>query len=338
LKKVADFDFLFAKLHGMRSLLWEAGRLDELLGKRNLAEVFSSLSGGKTFESHIQFEKELVQRHISDLFSVGMFLSGANGEFFLWLLRRYQVENLKVILRHWAHKKERKELEAIMVELPDELALPVEKLLEAPGLASFLQAIPVKELRDAAGQGALYFEQKGSTFLIETGLDQGYLATLRQFQEKLSAPHRAGSGPLLRLEIDLYNCLLIFRARFGYGLSPEEIRPFLTTGGANLSLEALLGMLKSNTFEEMAGALPAPLLQGSDGGKPADAGELETILFKTLYFRANHRFYSSTSDIGKLIAFFYIKRIELMNLIRLTEGFRFALPAQVLRKNLFYLE
>ena len=334
---VADFDFLCAKLHGMRSLLYEGERLEGLLKCRNLSEMYGELFADHPFQSHLQFERELVSYHVATLHDLSEFLSGKTLALYTWLLRRYQIENLKVILRHWAKKGDRAELERLLVDLPHSLSLPMDSILASPGLASLIPKIPHPLLQKGASLGAEPFERRGTAFFLETGLDKAYFTELYVLLQRLHGTHSSGSAPLVRLEVDIFNALLAFRGKLGYAVTAQDLEPFFAPGGKYLTPRLCGEIMGLDSFDEMLKQLPSGFL-GSPKIEVTEIGDLERVLSERLYRTASRQFYRSVSDFGKVLAFFHVKRAELTNLIRFAESLRYGHPPGAIRRFLLFLE
>ncbi|MBN2565020.1 MAG: V-type ATPase subunit, partial [Candidatus Eisenbacteria bacterium] len=173
-----DLSFVLAKIHGMRSRMYERERLERLLACRNVLELMRTISPGTDFVSHRHFERALVAMHVADIELVARYLDSPYRQVLLDFLCRYQVENLKVILRAWGRKLTPEEVSRHLVELSGGLALPTEALLASRDLDAFLANIPSKEFAQAASLGAEHFARSRSTFFIEAGLDRAWMSQL----------------------------------------------------------------------------------------------------------------------------------------------------------------
>ena len=169
-----NLSFVLAKIHGMRSRLYERERLERLLGSRNILELMRTVrSGGEAdeFVSHRQLEQALVAIHVAELGQLVRHLKSSHRRVLDAFLRRYQVENLKVILRGWVRQAPVEQVTPYLVELPRDLALPTTRLLSSRGLRAFLKNIPSRELAQGAALGREQFARTASAFFIEAGLD-----------------------------------------------------------------------------------------------------------------------------------------------------------------------
>ena len=329
-----NLTFVLAKMHGMRSRMYEHERLDQLLGVRNLAELMSTVAPGEEFRSHRDFERWLVARHVAELRELSSHLKSPARDATDAFLRRYQVENLKVILRGWAQHSSAEEIQPYLAQLPQEMSLPVRELLGAAGLNGFLERIPARILERRARPALARFSDAKSTFFVEAALDRAWLAELLQAAGRLKGPARAATLHLVGLEADQYQAMLVVRSRVNYDIPAEELREFLLTGPwTKITLSTLMELAAGRLAAEMIAKLKT--WRGLTGVRWPDAGPgrsteellgaVETEFARRLCEEANSVYYRA-SNAGGLFGFFYLKRAELANVIRLTEALRYDIP------------
>ena len=331
-----DFDFICAKVRGMRSMLYERDQLRHLTAKTKLQDLFSELMPGKNFKNHLQFEKSLVVEHVRVLDEIRKFLKGANHELFSWLLRRYQIENIKVMLRGWIAGEKPRSLAALMVDIPPPYALPFEEMMAAGDIDAFLSLIPEKTLAEGAKKGIFYYNEKEKGFYIEAGLDCAYFMTLTDKLSYVRTVHRRNIEKLISTEITIYNLVFVLRAKFNYALPPDTVKNFIVTRKSLLSQDALQSIYELGALEEMLKYVPKNLLREEDFDLREISG-VEKALWRTMYRISNRQFYLSILDMGEIVSFYYIKRIELLNLIKIAEAIRYGLSSRDIEKRLITL-
>jgi vacuolar-type H+-ATPase subunit C/Vma6 len=332
-----DFDFICAKVRGMRSKLYEREGLARLSAKKRLQDLFTAVLPGETFTNHLQFERNLVADHLETLDGIRQFLEGTNHDFFSWLLRRYQVENAKVLLRGWTAREKAEAVRQHVVQTPPEYALPYEEMMAAEDIRTFLSLLPEKGLAKGAAKGIFYFNEKGKGFYVEAGLDQAYFATLAEKSSRLGHFHRPGVERLIATEIAIYNLIFVLRAKLNYALPWDTVREFIVLHKGVLNEAALETMYSLGALGEMLKHVPKAMLPQEEGQTLDDVSDIENALWRAMYWKANRQFYRSILDMGEIVSFCYIKRIELLNLIKITEAIRYGLSAQEMEQNLVTL-
>jgi vacuolar-type H+-ATPase subunit C/Vma6 len=314
-------DFIVAKVHGMRSKLFEGNRLVALADSRSLPELFRRVRSGDTFEGHLAFERDLLADQIRDLDKISRHLSGGVFHLFQWMLVHFELENLKVVLRAYVSKKTIAEAEALMAPAPTWPALPTSRLFEAPDLRQFAAQVPVEEFRKAILQ-AIEAEKAPDSAAIETALDAAYCQKLLQLSNGTEERIRK----LVAFDMDLRNLSFILRSKFNYGLPLSEIRPFIVTTGLYLTPDLVERLYAAHDLGQVINALPRDFLSQEKRRGILSLRQLDRALLLQQYRLAARCFLESIVAIPAVIAYYYIRRTEFANLIRVTESVRHSLP------------
>ena len=320
-KTAVDLPYTIAKVRAMRGRLYEGDRLAGLEPARSIPELAERLGFGEIAVGHLQLEALLVARHIADLLKVARLLDGARGELYDWFLARYQMENLKVVLRFWVAGEPVERLARHLVKVPGLPPLPVEELAEVRDLADFIRLVPEPALARGLSQGLAYWQAEGRTFFAEAGLDAAYFQELISRHAALGRGDRQVTDQLVRADVDAYNVLLVARAQLNYHLQLEDVARFVVAGG-RIPGGALVEA-RGQTLRDILTALRAVAVMHLGETTAESLPDLEDAMALGLYRLANRRYYQSMLDVGALVAFYYLKRNELANLIKVVEGRRY---------------
>ena len=164
-----DFDFLNARLHGLRSRLFEGDRLEALLRAQTLPELAQAMIGEPLLAQVGALERRLVSDHVAALARLSRHMAGAVRACFRALLGRYRTENLKVVVRWRADPEPRTSPAPLLVPLPDWLEMPYEPLIAAPDVPALVAALPDPQLARAARRGLAAFERLYLAEVIPVG-------------------------------------------------------------------------------------------------------------------------------------------------------------------------
>ncbi|HPD14820.1 MAG TPA: V-type ATPase subunit [Planctomycetota bacterium] len=329
-----DFDYIQAKVHGLRSRVYELDRLDALCDLRTVAQLWHRLYPEADAQGHHELQRRLLADHVAELASVQPHLPEPLGPLYAWMMRRFQVENLKVILRAWKAHEPPERVLPFLAPLRGGLALEAAPLLRAADLASFVLGIPEPQLRAAALEAAPQHAEAGETFFVEAALDAAYYTRLLSLAAELPALHRRTCEPLVRLEAAIYNTLAIFRLKLNYHLAQEKARAFLAQGA--LHLVQVERLFDYPDFRDMLAHVPRELVRPEDAARLFAIADLERAVWERLLRVANRQFYRSVGDLGLVVAFYTVKRVELANLIRVIEGVRYGLAPTLIREGLIH--
>ena len=317
-----DFDFLCAKVRGLRSKLYAGPTLASLARLATSAAYFEKTLGGKVPRSHIQGQQALVAQHARDLAQLARFVDGRRGEAFAWLTRRYQIQNLKTLLRARAQKADYDETAETLYEMPDEFALPAREILGAKSLRALADAIPLEPIADAIRHSGVESDEKNRAFFLEMTVERAFLQESMRRMERLGAAERDKCLPLIVREITCYNVLFVWRALRTYKLTPGEVREFVIPAGPFANPENRIRFFETGGIGEIAAMPGLGKALGTDRDAIATARDLEAALQRWIYRSARRLFAESLFDFGLLVAFCYLKRYEIQDLLRLSEAIR----------------
>jgi len=313
-------EFLYAKLRGRRSRLLEGERLRDLAREPSLRDLALRLYPRERIEGRAELERVVLSRCVAELDRLGRYVSGAAGEFFLRLLERYPVENLKVLLR--LHGSEQEDASPHLIDLPPDLELPVHRLMSAPGVEEFIDGVPLPHVQRCALDAMAIYTESGNRAYLEMAFDQGYWQAVWDAVRRLSAADaRRCVGPI-RAEFDAMRLLATLRAAAIYGLPWDEWAPLLPAGPGHLSKAVLREVHARPDLEDVADRLGS-LGRTPDGGVPRDVGELEEVLWHRAVHAADRQFYASSSAVALLVSYFYLKRDEMRHLLGLAQMLRY---------------
>jgi vacuolar-type H+-ATPase subunit C/Vma6 len=327
-----SFEFIGAKTHGMRSRVCEGDRLEELCDLRTVAQLWHRLCPEATPGDHRGLQRRLLADHVRTLETIRRFLPADLVGIYTWMMQRFQIENLKVLLRAWKAKVTVAEIVPFLAPLEKDLQLDASAFVRAEGLAEFIALIPDGALRAAADKGAASYADTGQTFFVEAALDGAYYAGLLARQRALPEPHAAGTDILVRDEIAACDILALFRLKLNYGLRYEQATRFLIPGARHaVALDRLFAF---PDFGDMVSFLPRDLLPVGDTRPILTIADLERALWQRLLQVANRHFYHRVGDLGTAVAFYTIKRVELANLFHIIEGVRYEMSPGAIRQGL----
>lgn len=329
-----DLDYLAAQLHGRRSRLAEGGQLDVLCRIRTVPELARQLFPDHLFSGTSDMQRHMVQSVLDELASLAESVSGAGGDYLAWQRVRYQVENLKIVVRGIVNNLEPEALQPHLITLPPDLALDLTSLSVPAGASPFariLQIVPAGPLRDGVQAVAQAFQPEPRPFVIETALDRAYLQTLWQRAARMAGQDREDVLRLTGQEINIFNLMLVVRGRHHYRLQPGFLLPIFVPGGS-LDEEQFREFLLTDDLQAGVQVIARPLF----GESPAvcEAPELEMLAWNRYLHLANTLFRRSHMARGAVIGYAAIRRIELANLVTLAEGLRMGLEPARLRARL----
>jgi vacuolar-type H+-ATPase subunit C/Vma6 len=341
LPPLKDLDYVAARVHGRRSRLAEAGRLDALARSRSFDEFTHAVFPATELATAPAFQRHSVKDLIRELTELRAAVSGAGGRLLEWLLGRFQVENLKVLLRACAAQLPFERCREHLVALPKTLALDGEALVKADSLRNFARLLPRENFFRPVLELALAAESElPLPFFYEAALDRAFLAELLARVGQLNSEDTEAIAAVVRQEADMFHLMLVLRGRFFHGLKREQVLP-LHLAGTRLSRARLAAMLgDSDLATAMSRAVGRALDALPQERGPAEsefaleASAVEALAWKRLVRLANRAFRQGHMGLGSVVGYAVLRRAEVANLITLSEGLRLGLAAETLRVRL----
>jgi vacuolar-type H+-ATPase subunit C/Vma6 len=335
-----DLDFLAARLHGRRSRLAEGDHLDALCRVRSLGDLARAICPEIAMPRAADMQQRLVEDLLGELSEVLAQIPAAPARLVAWLRVRFRVENLKVAARGFATRTPPRVLEEYVVPLPADLAADLSPLATAPDVDAFVEALPEGAFPGGAEPILEAYRAMPRPFFLEAALDQAYFAELLARTARLPGRDRRGVGPIVEQEVDIYHLALVARGRFRYGLEPDVLVPLHVPGTA-LDRDVFTAMLAAPELSEAAVRLVGrvvdrlPRAPREEGVSPeAYAESLESLAWSRYLRCANLVFRRHHMGLAAVVAYTAIRRIEVANLISLSEGIRAGLGVDAIRARL----
>ncbi|MCX5684692.1 MAG: V-type ATPase subunit [Planctomycetota bacterium] len=337
----SDDDFLSALLHGRRSRMAEAERLDALCAIRAIPELVHMIEPDAPNESVVDLQRRMVAKLANELFTFAWRVGGPAGVCLEWLAARFQVENLKVLARGMVTGAKLKDVEPYLVPLSKPFSLDADALISADSLETFVSRIPSTPLRNGVRVAMPVFERNRRAFFIEAGLDHGYLTELLARAEPLVAREEPDMHVLACQETNMFLLDLATRGHLTYDLRAEDLLPFYVSK-AGIQRETFAAMLAAHDAQQVADEAAGRAIdrataadaKGGEAREVATPGSLEVQALNRYYRLGYWIFRRSHVGVGVVAGYAAMRRVELANLISLSEGIRAGVAPAVLRRRL----
>ncbi|MDE3068272.1 MAG: V-type ATPase subunit [Verrucomicrobiota bacterium] len=333
-----DLDYLTARLHARRSRMAEGARLDPLCRIPSVPEFCHALFPGAEMPV-ADAQRRLVLDLIRELSACLAHVDAEGNALVGWMLVRFQVENAKVLLRGFLNHSPWEALQPHLVSLPPELELDAPALARVESIEEFIGHLPAGAPRSRLGQAASRQRNDLRPFFLEAALDSGYLHELLARAERIGGEKGQVIQALVFQEAGMFQLMLGVRGRFHYGL-PADALQSLSVIGAGRSDQWFRALLAAP--DVLAAARCAlghaldelPPERKTGGPATANPASVETLAWNRLLRLANHAFRRSHVGLGAVAGYVGLRRVEVANLITISEGIRAGLDAEKLRARL----
>jgi vacuolar-type H+-ATPase subunit C/Vma6 len=321
--------FLDAKLRGRRSSLYERTGLRDLAAERAVADLAHRLYPREELRDDAALERRLMAACVADLAGFLRYVNGDRRAFYVALLERYPVENLKVVLRLWGRGEENRDPADYLIDLPPSLARPVEGLSESASVEAFLDAVPLTSVRECAQAALPAFRESGRKACLEMAFDRGYWLGVRRAAERLDRSDRVHCLAPVHAELEAMRALVALRASLVYKMPWEQLESLLPPAMLGGAGDRALRELHEHPDPERVLQV-VPWLGDTDWAPDQDDGtrRLEDVMWRRIVRRAERQYRALAGAFATLIAYYYLKRNEFRRLVSLTQMLRYGTPSE----------
>lgn len=369
---MADFDYGNARLHAMKSRLLTTRQMEELAGTGSLPGVVSGLM--KTaYQPAIEYaiartsgietiNQALRQDILQTVRKIRAFYQQDAGEMVRWILRRFDIHNLKTIFRGLGKQIPPSEILSTLLPVGDldetilfELARAATPRFAVDKLASMNLPIahPLIKLRT---------EYPGvDTVAMESVLERWYYQEFYQILENLRQ-ERTVLGEAFALEADITNLQTVLRfihspaerkilqdqflveghGRPGVSSQPAEDEPIreLLVGPGNLPINFLVNLSKlddmANAINLLSSTVYAPFLDAGyrDYLQSGRLSDFERQLNRYRLHWMVHQIPNDPLGIGVVLGYLALKLNEISNLRWIALGIQAGITAEAIRSGM----
>lgn len=338
----ACYGAINTKLHARRRALLDTVDWNKMMDFKSVKEVIEFLKkkhgykeiipSTNTEEMHRgELEVALNQYVVYEIEKILYYFSGPYKEFFKILLMRYEIDNLQLILRTIARGEEMGVVKEHFVYSKKYGVVSYDKLLSSRSVVQFVENL--KETQ--------YYEVLKTTtqedlttreFHMEMKLNILFYRLLIEKAKQLNEEDKKVAEDMIGTEIDYLNVQWIYRATKYFDISREEILIYSIPGGRKISFARLKELIYTKTLEEFKKLAEKYL--GYALFQKNDDISLEKAIDKRIYQLIRNL--KDDESITMPLAYIYRMEIEVKELIAVTEGIRYELPKEEIKKFLVY--
>ncbi len=311
-----DMDYLAARLHGRRARLAEGPRLRALCALGSPAALGEALFPGAGLTAAADIQARLAEEFIKETLEIRACLSGARAAFIEWQAARFQLENLKLIVRALAAGRDPAAAARLLIRLPACPGYGAE-LGKAKNFEELLAALPRGVLRGSLQAAYAAPPPAGAPFFYEARLDRDYLREMAARAAALGGEDGELAGLLCAQEAAVFNLELAARGINFHGFEKGALLELLASGPG----------LGPKRFPELPGSGAE-----SEGAGPEQDGL--AAAWRRCARLAARSFRRGHMEFGAAAGYVALRRAETSNLITVAEGLRLGLAAEEILRRL----
>lgn len=293
---------------------------------------FDAVTGNNDATRLANFERTLMQKWLDELGALLRPLDGPARRLLTQWASRYELLNIKALVRGKIGQLPTEEIERSLFLLPGFLSLNHEELLNTDSVPELLRHLQKTRYRGLATQALRQYEERPDPFLLDATLDQQFYSDLIHRAQQLGGDDRTETVNLIGRIVDRHNLVWSLRYRFNYGLQPSEVLYLAIDGGRVLNRPLLQQVLQSETLAEALRLLPANLL--GHGAMPEQITNIEVAMRTDLADYAARAMRRSPSAITSVLAYLVLRHHEITALYAIVHARIHGLADDVLHEAL----
>jgi len=291
--------------------------LKQLARTYNLGELIHASTTAAGLNRAV--ERAFIQTLMRELSVLLRPLQGpARGVLVHWI-RKFELYNLKALIRGKLHGHPDQEIEDNLYELPALISLPHKRLLRSEQVAELLRQLEQGHYSDIARQARRVYEEKNEPFSLDATIDQRYYTGLLKRARATEGVDHAPLLALVRVLIDQHNLEWLLRYRFNYALSASATYYLLIPFGRYLQRDRLKVLVNLDSPPAVIAALPEPLAKTLDG--TADIASISYALSRvTMAPQATKSLKFSHSATCRSLAYLVLRELDLKRVLAVIQG------------------
>lgn len=340
---VLKYSSVNAKARALYGKLLSKEDYDELTAKKSVQEVAVYLKNRTGYcdllvginEADVhrgELERLFRTSLYSDFIKFFKYLRGKPGKFLKAAFLRYEIEDLKVLLRVVNTEHDPLSVKDSLVFLKKYSTLDFHRLILSKSTTEFIENL----------KGSIYFKvlspfidkkDRQNLFDMEMALDLHFFLMILKLKDKLlSGGDRKSISHSFGVEIDIQNLQWIYRCKKLFKLSKEITLNHVIPYWYRLAREQLVQLSESRDVEEFKSLVSKT--KYARLFKPAEEHLWETNYLNFMYRMYKFHLRTDYFNLGTLMAYLHLKEMDIRNIVTLIEGVRYSLPKEEIKSYL----
>jgi V/A-type H+-transporting ATPase subunit C len=326
----ARYAYLHARVSMLAGQLLGMERLQALIDADDAADTWwRKLDTHASMQTDDAIDQGVVTILLKELAVLARPLSGPPRELLAYWAHRFELGNLKTVIRGKMSGQPLATIEAQLLDMGPFTSLPLADLLHSDTPAELLRRLERSAYADIAHQTRGLLELGESSFALDAALDRHYFAGLARH----AAAVQDSGAHLLRAivgsVIDRVNLVWLLRYRYAYNLPPAQAYYLLIPAGHRLSAQQLLQLAQYASHDEVIEHLPPPygaLLAGA-----RDTEEVTLVLERETWRVAANALNHSAFNVARALAYLILRERDMRRMRAIVRGHRLGLEGALIR-------
>lgn len=328
--------YLNTRISLFKGRLWPPGQVaglieaaDEALPGRLASQGLGLLVRGYADDDPRSLEARIVAILLDETRILLRPLAGAARQFLLYWVERFEVSNVKSLIRAKMAGDSAAATAARLLDLGPFTRLDSTALMRAEDVVELMRRLERTAYAEIVRNARQAFEESHDPFILDATLDRAYYEGLIRRARALSAEAGADFGRLTADLIDRINLVWLLRYRFNYGLPPAQVYYLLPGRGDCLTAERLRALVGADSIAAVLAGLPEALAGPLAGA--ADIPEIAARLERQATAQASALLDRSGHPLTRALAYLTLREANLRDLRAVLRGRRLGLPIDDIR-------
>lgn len=339
-----------SKLKALSSKMLGEKEFQNLIELNTVQEAFNFIYNNTYYQEYLdefsgqkihrrQFELKLKKSIVFSEDFLQKYSSSALKEFIEHYFKKYEIEDLKIVLRTILMGNDDNYLADNLIYIAKNKKIDFDSLIQASSyneLKNILKDVYYSQVLEEFEE---QYQKNKNLFPIEMSLDFYYFSELNKLAKKLSKKDQKYFDKVIGTQIDLLNLQWIYRIKKYYNLSSGEILNYIIPFYYKVKKSELQNMSKvkkpDKLIEHISYSPYKSLLE--------KAIKDENVIFERFFLNfifsiLNKIRRKSYFSISNILAYLYIREYELRDIITVIEGIRYSLPKDKIKNFLIRKE
>jgi V/A-type H+-transporting ATPase subunit C len=316
--------------------LWQSGDYEAVLktADAEMADALGSrglpqLAAGFDSQDHRSLEQRIIAEVLDETKVLIRPLSGAARNFLIYWTERFEVTNVKTLLRGKMTGERPAALISRLTPMGAFGRLEVQDLAHAEDVTELLRRLEAGPYAGIVRQARRAFEDSHDPFILDAALDRGYYEGLahraQPLEDALGLSFRRLMGPM----IDRINLVWLLRYRFNYNLPPAQVYFLLVASHYSLPSQILRELAALGSMEAVLDALPDRLRTSLRG--VTDIPGVFARMEQTAAEAADKVLHSGAPALARAFAYLILRERNLRSVRAILRGRALSLPRDDIR-------
>lgn len=275
-------------------------------------------------------EQSIIARLLEETLILLRPLNGAARAFLLYWTERFEVTNLKTLLRGKMTGERPASLLSRLTPMGAFGRLDARDLSHAEDVAELLRRLESGHYAGIVRQAREAFEDSHDPFLLDAALDRGYYEGLAHRAQDLEHGDGPGLRRLMGPLIDRINLVWLLRYRFNYKLPPAQVYYLLVVAHYGLASARLKELAALDSLESVLAALPESLRAGL--AETTTIPEVFDRMERDAALQAEKVLHSGAPGCVRAFAYLLLRERQLRGVRAILRGRNLGLPGAMIEK------